>query len=316
MVVLIISALQDGHVGPVMRELSRRGVQAELLDHRQFPLHLALQFEYRNGCSNFSLGRPGEAGFDMRQVGAIWWRRPQPFGSVEQMTDESARRFANSEASTAFQGLYQCLEAGWVNRPDRDARASHKPWQLQVAQSVGLPVPTTLMTSDPQAAREFFHACDEKVVYKQFIALPENWRETRILSKEALSRADSISYAPVIFQEYVEAEAEVRITVIGERIFAAAVDLRKADYPVDVRFNPSLQHSPHELPSEIRVQLQQLMRRLELTYAAIDMRLTPDGRYVFLEANPAGQFLYIEQMTGQPITAALVDTLLTTHAVF
>jgi hypothetical protein len=35
------------------------------------------------------------------------------------------------------------------------------------------------------------------------------------------------------------------------------------------------------------------------------LRLTDDGRYVFLEVNPAGQFLYVENATGQPISAAL-----------
>ena len=40
------------------------------------------------------------------------------------------------------------------------------------------------------------------------------------------------------------------------------------------------------------------------------MRLTPEGEYVFLEINPVGQWLFIEERTGQPITAALVDCLL------
>jgi len=55
--------------------------------------------------------------------------------------------------------------------------------------------------------------------------------------------------------------------------------------------------------------LRALMRRLGLVYGAIDLRLTPDGRYVFLEINPAGQFLYVEQQTGQPIAAALAALL-------
>jgi len=55
--------------------------------------------------------------------------------------------------------------------------------------------------------------------------------------------------------------------------------------------------------------LRVLMRRLGLVYGAIDLRLTEDGRYVFLEINPAGQFLYVEQQTGQPITAALAACL-------
>jgi glutathione synthase/RimK-type ligase-like ATP-grasp enzyme len=51
------------------------------------------------------------------------------------------------------------------------------------------------------------------------------------------------------------------------------------------------------------------MRRLGLIYGAIDLRLAKDGRYVFLEINPAGQFLYVEQQSSQPIAAALAARL-------
>jgi D-alanine-D-alanine ligase-like ATP-grasp enzyme len=53
-----------------------------------------------------------------------------------------------------------------------------------------------------------------------------------------------------------------------------------------------------------------LMRRFGLVYGAIDLRLTPEGRYVFLEINPAGQFLYVEHATRQPIAAALAKALI------
>jgi glutathione synthase/RimK-type ligase-like ATP-grasp enzyme len=51
------------------------------------------------------------------------------------------------------------------------------------------------------------------------------------------------------------------------------------------------------------------MHRLGLVYGAIDVRLTPEGRYVFLEVNPAGQWLFIEHATGQPISAELASRL-------
>jgi glutathione synthase/RimK-type ligase-like ATP-grasp enzyme len=54
-----------------------------------------------------------------------------------------------------------------------------------------------------------------------------------------------------------------------------------------------------------------LMDKLGLAYAAIDMRLMPDGRYLFLEANPAGQFLYVEQATGHKISEAIAESLAT-----
>jgi len=64
------------------------------------------------------------------------------------------------------------------------------------------------------------------------------------------------------------------------------------------------------LPPAVEAQLRQLMARLGLVYGAIDMRLTPDDRYVFLEINPAGQWLFVEQRSMQPITATLAAMLM------
>jgi glutathione synthase/RimK-type ligase-like ATP-grasp enzyme len=118
-----------------------------------------------------------------------------------------------------------------------------------------------------------------------------------------------VRWAPVIFQRYIEAEADIRVTVIGDELFAAAADVRCAGYPTDVRLNLDAAYVPHQLPESIGAQLRRMVNELGLRYGAIDLRLTPDGRYVFLEINPAGQFLYIEQATGQKIAAALAALL-------
>jgi glutathione synthase/RimK-type ligase-like ATP-grasp enzyme len=125
-----------------------------------------------------------------------------------------------------------------------------------------------------------------------------------------VAQAGSIAHAPVIFQKHVPAVADLRVTAIGGEFYAAATDVRDAEYPQDVRMNLDAKYAAHELPPETTAKLRELMNRLGLVYGAIDLRLTPEGRYVFLEINPAGQFLYIEHATGQPIAAALADALL------
>jgi len=225
------------------------------------------------------------------------------------MTDPAHRRFAVSEAATAFQGLYQSMDALWVNDPFRDAAAAHKPFQLSLAQRIGLEIPPTLMTNDPDAARAFWERHDGEVIYKQFLATPESWRETRRLRPQETDLAAAVRWAPVIFQRHVEAAADIRVTAVGDELFAGAADVRAASYPTDVRLNLDARYVAHELPDPIAVLLRQLVQELGLRYGAIDLRLTPEGRYVFLEINPAGQFLYVEQATGQKITAALAALL-------
>jgi glutathione synthase/RimK-type ligase-like ATP-grasp enzyme len=202
------------------------------------------------------------------------------------------------------------MDALWINPPALDAVASHKPYQLALAQSLGLEIPHTVMTSDPEEAREFWRVCGGDVVYKQFIALPESWSETRRLGEAETKIGDeAIRLAPVIFQRHVAAVADLRVTIIGDEIFAAAVDLKDLDYDLDVRMNLQAKHVAHDLPDDVADKLRGLMRRLGLIYGAIDLRLAKDGRYVFLEINPAGQFLYVEQQSSQPIAAALAARL-------
>jgi glutathione synthase/RimK-type ligase-like ATP-grasp enzyme len=310
MTVLIISSPDDVHAQAVMTALAvRREPEVELLDLSGFPRSLTLSMAFEDGKRQFALGRPGGKTLDLDRVHAVWWRRPQPFVLPEAMTDAAHRRFAMSEAMTAFQGLYQSMDAVWVNEPLRDAAASHKPFQLTLARRIGLEIPPTLMTNDPDAATAFWQRHEGEVIYKQFLALPETWRETRRLRPQEADLAAAVRWAPVIFQRYVEAEADIRVTAIGNELFAAAADVRTASYPTDVRLNLDVAYTAHRLPESVAAQLRRMMNELGLRYGAIDLRLTPEGRYVFLEVNPAGQFLYIEQATGQKIAAALAALL-------
>jgi hypothetical protein len=65
----------------------------------------------------------------------------------------------------------------------------------------------------------------------------------------------------------------------------------------------------HHLPDAVAEKLRALMRRLGRVYGALELRLSEDGRYMFVKINPAGQLLYVEQATRQPIAAALAACL-------
>jgi glutathione synthase/RimK-type ligase-like ATP-grasp enzyme len=307
--ILIISAPEDIHAQAVIRELAKQGrAGVKMLDFKDFPMRLSLSIRMdSNGKRNFGLNFAGEK-ISMEQVTAAWWRRPQPFGIPPTVKDPNVRHFAMSEAATAFQGMWQSSQALWVNNIMRDAAAAHKPWQLSVAKEVGLPVPETLITNDPEEARAFWGAYPGQVVYKPHTASLHVWRETRILKPEEQALAESVRLAPVIFQKYIPG-TDLRITAIGERLFAAEADTKEGEYPTDVRLNTNLKYKPHSLAVDVVEKLLKLMRRLGLEYGAIDMRLTREGQYVFLEVNPAGQFLYIEMATGLPIAAALAEHL-------
>lgn len=309
--IIIISSAEDVHAQAVMRELARQGVHdVRVLDLSDFPLHMDLIIRMTgNGQHIFGLTFPDGRHVPMDEVTAVWWRRPQPFRLPPTVTNPIDEQFALSESATAFQGMWQASSALWVNNATRDAAAVHKPWQLMLAAQVGLSIPETLMTNSPDEARAFWARYPGEVVFKTFIATRYAWRETRMVRPEEVSLAHTIRLAPVIFQRYVPAIVDLRITVIGTQILAAEAHSQQGEYPVDVRVNRNTVYKPHVLPPDIERKLLALMRKLGLEYGAIDMRLTPGGEYVFLEVNPAGQFLYIELAAGIPIAATLAQHL-------
>ena len=289
----------------VLDSLVRMGAAATLLDLSSFPERAQLSLNYRDGNAPDHRIREGSnPDLALSDCGVVWWRRPQPFQVHAEISNGAYRHFALSEAEEAFAGLWLALDTFWVNQPIRDQAAARKVYQLRLAQDVGLETPVTLVTNSPEDALAFVRERGpERTIYKAFSASVQHWRETRLLKPEELKLLDNVKFAPLIFQEYVPAQVDLRITIMGEDVFAAAIHSQDTSYAVDFRIDmDAARVETFELPSDVLARLQLLMDRLGLVYGAIDMRLTPDGRYVFLEINPAGQWLFIEQRTDQPMT--------------
>jgi glutathione synthase/RimK-type ligase-like ATP-grasp enzyme len=116
----------------------------------------------------------------------------------------------------------------------------------------------------------------------------------------------------MIFQQRIAKKVELRITVVREEVFTAeihsqatpqaAVDWRR--YP-----KPPVPHFPHKLSSSIAEKCLKLNARLGLEFSTIDMAITPEGKHVFFEINPNGQWAWIESLTGLPISMAVAQAL-------
>ncbi len=317
--ILIISSSQDGHAQTVLDRLHKRGCNAAMLDLALFPqeLQLSIDFDSRagrklsvRGGSSDVFSTDGDT-LNFAECDVVWWRRPQPFKLHDAVDNHTDNSFAYTECEAAFWGLWLTLDAFWINHPSLDADAARKVYQLKVAQELGLEIPTTRITNSPERAQEFSARFGpDATVYKAFSGTREAWRETRLLKPEEVGMLENVKYAPVIFQEYVPADVDLRISMVGDDVFAAAIHSQNTSYKVDFRM--TMEEAPVEafdLPETVVKQLQLYMKRLGLVYGAIDMRLTPDGRYVFLEINPSGQWLFIEHRTGQAITDTFVSLL-------
>lgn len=312
MTILVVSHAGDDHLEPVTGALARLGHEPVVLDLAAYPTSTALALSYGdNDGDPLWLELADGRMVDLSRCRSAWWRRPLPFTMHPAITDPGVARWAYNECHEAISGLWAALDVTWVSPPQATEAAMMKSWQLRVAASVGLEIPRTLITNSPREAGEFVAAVGvDRTVYKAFSATVDNWRETRVLRPAELELLDAVRYAPVIFQEYVPASVDLRVTLIGDEVYPAAIHSQELEYTVDFRMHlDEVKMEPAILPESVVAALHRLLERMRLRYGAVDMRRTPDGRYVFLEINPAGQWIFVEEKTGQPMTDAMARLL-------
>lgn len=308
--IIIFSNTQDEHSRVVAQKIAKDyNEEPFLLDLSQLAAHISIEAHY-NSKIDFKLNLPENRTIDLGSVKSFWWRRPQPIVLDPRIRDARYREFAFNEWRTALYGIWQSTDESslWVNNISKDQIAENKPYQLTVAKNLGLTVPETLITNDPLAVVNFWTKHQGKVIFKAFSATVNAWRETRPLRHEFLRLIDTVHYAPLIFQQYIDQASDLRITVIGDEVFAAET-APSEDYQFDWRMSLEPPWKEHKLPEEMENLLLKYMRNLGLEYGAIDMKLTKDGIYYFLEINTTGQFLFIEQQTQLPISDALAKHL-------
>lgn len=308
--ILVVSYPDDPHASRVIDHLERVGLPTVLIDLSDLPNRAALSIDYSNPREPRAEYQLGDSRYNLSAVGSVWWRRPQ-IPEPNSITDADTYVFASNEWNEAVNGLWQLLDASWMNPPAQDEVASRKALQLRAAARVGLRIPRTLITSDPDRARRFIESQGiGRTVFKTFSCTHAIWRETRLVRDAEVEALDSVRLAPVIFQEYVPAAADLRVTIVGDELHSAAIDASNTSYPTDFRMSlGEAVTKPAVLPDNVTRCLRDLMDDLGLVYGAIDMRRTPEGEYVFLEVNTGGEFLFIEDRTGQPITRSVAKWL-------
>jgi glutathione synthase/RimK-type ligase-like ATP-grasp enzyme len=318
--ILIVTAPTDPHADAVEGELDRRGASYVRFDPADFPTKASL--DVRLGATGLRrVLRTRETQIDLDAVTAVWFRRPGPSRPDQHLTGWVAGLVAH-ESTMMMADLWETLEVFAMPAPRPVVlRAQYKLRQLQLAAELGFELPDTSIGNDPDALLAMFDTHGGRLVTKQIgpTQLGETpdgdpaLRYTEPVRHRDLVHASGLRLCPMIVQAYVPKALELRVTVVGARVFAAAIDSQRANHTRHDwrRYDDANTLTRRfDLPDEVAARCVALTRRLGLCYGAIDLVLTPEGRYVFLEINPSGQYRWIEEATGLPITSAIADLLM------
>jgi glutathione synthase/RimK-type ligase-like ATP-grasp enzyme len=309
--IVVIGATNDPHIRAVGDILNIQNVGWLTLDLATLPsTHISVSVD--DLC--IQIGETELSGCEV-----VWLRRTLP--AIIRGIDERTVTFAQQEFSHTFFGGLFSLGAKWINSPGANRVASHKIYQLYTAKNVlGFSVPRTLITSNPLHAQAFItkyqdSGCVIKCLGRPVIEDDETIGTvfTTRVDDRVLKLLSEIRFGPCIIQPFVEKDYEVRLTVIGDDIFAtklmikgvegADVDWRRSDYR-------QIRHEPLEPPEEICSRCLKMCNLFNLRFGAFDFIVDKDANWYFLEVNPNGQWLWIQEMTGQPLAASLAAELL------
>ncbi|SMQ21404.1 ATP-grasp ribosomal peptide maturase, SAV_5884 family [Streptomyces sp. Ag82_O1-12] len=308
MTVLILTCEEDVTADMVVVHLNATGVPVVRVDPADLTGGVALSGEYVHGRFRGHLSAGGRL-VSIGGLRSVWVRRP----GVPAARAAQPSAWLTEEAAQALYGMLRGSDARWMNDPDAARRARHKPWQLRLAQRCGLPVPATLITTFPRAAREFAERYPELVVKPVSGAHPQDPPRAVPTSRVAPDTDFSaVAFGPTLLQRRITKRADIRLTVVGERMLAARKATADDADPdeVDVRFAaPGSPWLPVDVPSRIAPGVLSYLREAGLAYGAFDFVEDADGTWWFLECNQSGQFGFVEVETGQPIARTIAEWL-------
>lgn len=249
---------------------------------------------------------------DLNSLKSIWFRRPRYTPTDVTIPDEH-RGFIVEETRYAWNNIYRLLNVPrWVNHPEDNLRAANRLWVLDQAQRVGLRIPPTLVTKNADEARNFVLQHGPTVAK----SIGPGYRDDKrglasfatVFSNPNKMPA-SLGPAPVLFQRFIPKTFDWRVTVMGQRIYSVRLDSqRTAGAEIDWRQAKEPVPMKHlDLPRTVENSILELLKILRLKFAAIDLVEDGSGQLSFLEVNANGQWGWIEQETGIPISDGLAQ---------
>lgn len=299
--VLIISPETDTHALCVQKKIRALGGDAEVIDLSLFGQKQLLSNSINKDAVEKILIKGGKTLY-LNEVETVWYRRPKEVNIPYQVLDKEDRKFAQAEWHSTLIGAFSGLKARFVSPFYRQLEAT-KPLQLEKALACGLRIPDTIITNNPRQVEEFVSRHKGKVIHKTLNPYPSQFMDTQRWTSALQNLLDTaLPIAPTIFQEEITGTVDFRVTAIGEQLFAAQIESKTSHSAIDSRLDLDVPISPVKLPASLELKLLRLMRELGLLFGTIDLKLSKDNEFIFFEVNPQGQFLYIEILTGLPLT--------------
>lgn len=318
--ILIITHTGDNFsIEKVTEYIEHNGFEVIRFDVDLYPMQNRLTTVFEDG-SWISILETAETRYRLDDIAAVWYRRAYNIGNgLKEEMDAKFYGAAMGEIRNTLFGFLESIDAYSLGKPSVYRRLDSKEEQLKIAEKIGLTIPETCMTNNPEQARQFILKHKNVIgkmqtgfaIYEDGV---ENVVFTNVIDEDKLEELDSLQHCPMQFQTRLEKKKELRVTVVGQDIYAFEIDSQKSEAAkIDWRkdgLNLIDQWVETQLPREIELKLLELLDVYHVDYGAIDIILTPEDEYYFIEINAAGEFFWLDNLTdGNLISKSIADLL-------
>ncbi|MFD0701896.1 grasp-with-spasm system ATP-grasp peptide maturase [Myroides pelagicus] len=286
--------------------------------------HSKIKIDYFNFLEKKFLIRKKGIEYNLFDVNVVWNRRhgldPKKFTNTyvtldSQFFPEEKNKFhyhhTLEETRTLFEFIHHFIESN-VNYKLGSFFANdvNKLVVLQSALAFGLKIPDSYILSTKKDLIEKINLLSPKRLITKPLTqgvynagLDGKYQYYNYVNAVEIDFVNEVEevFFPSLFQEEIEKQLELRIFFLEDDYYSMAIfsqenETSKQDFRQNEYWNEPLRCVPFDLPHEIVEKLKSLMKKLKLNTGSIDMILTPEFEYVFLEVNPCGQFI----MTSEP----------------
>ena len=329
--ILIITNKGDIHCNPVIKHFQKNGDEYFRLNTESLLTDYLFSFSQKDQSTNLLIkNKKNGKTLSSNEVKSVWERRPcSPIIPV--LDNEKIKSVVEDEAIELSKWLrHFFINCRTIGSSVWDRPNESKLRQMNVASMVieaidsKIQVPFTLLTNSKVDLDTFANVVN-KAVIKPIAAdglelddkheIPFTSRQVSPENLNSISKED-LELCPTFMQEYIEKEYELRVTAIGQNILCCKIDSQKLpkgkgreDWREGYDHGLSEAEEWIDCPKEIEEFISLYLQKMNLNFGCFDFIKAKINYYYFLECNPNGQWMWLEEDLGMPISESIANYL-------
>lgn len=322
LMLLIITNDTDVHPNPVIENLNKSGLPLFRLNTDKLVSDYDISYWLGNDGAHFEIRyKHYPHSINSEQISCVWERRPiEPLTTYDDIPSEQVRKLLLDEADGFVRFFRYALpdDLLWIGHPLYERAAGSKILQKKVARKVGFNIPDTLF-SNRLSDLSLFGDSDVAVKPIWSFDIPAGDEGSIVFYTHKRKPDDIRALGDASFrnsinfiEKYVEKKYELRVTVINDECFTARIDsqnMQQNEGAVDWRqgYDHGITFVKDTLPNELQQKCFEFLKEMKLNFGCFDFIVDTHDNYIFLECNTNGQWMWLEEEAGLPISQKLSD---------